>query len=196
MTCQQVLAELRKDRIFYEDSGGGVTFSGGEPLMQPEFLRELLVACRCEGFHTALDTSGYAAQDAFLAIAPLADVILYDLKVMDDARHIQYTGVSNARILDNLQAIARIHRAIWLRIPIVPGLNDDAANIEAAARLAGALPNLVKVCLLPYHKTGAAKFDRLGQPYQLEQVEPPSPEHMEELAGHFRVLGINTQAGG
>jgi pyruvate formate lyase activating enzyme len=196
MTTAQTLAEIRKDRIFHEDSGGGATFSGGEPLMQFDFLCDLLGACRAEGIHTALDTCGHAPRSQLLAAAALSDLVLYDLKAMDDARHTRFTGVSNERILDNLRALGAAHSNLWVRIPIIPGLNDDDADLDAAARFAASIPAARRVCLLPYHPTGAAKFRRLGQKYCLDHVVPPSPQRLEQIAQRFKDLGLNVTTGG
>ena len=171
------MTEVLKDRLFYDDSGGGVTISGGEPLVQPEFLMGLLAACRTRGVHTAVDTSGYAPRGQLLAAAGLTDLFLYDLKTMDDERHLECTGVSNATILENLAALGRVHDNIWLRIPIIPGFNDDAGQLEAAARLAASIPAVRQVSLLPYHATGTHKAQRLGPPVARpprDGAQPPS----------------------
>lgn len=196
MGVDEVLAEILKDRIFYDDSGGGATFSGGEPLLQPRFLVELLAACRARGIHTAVDTCGYAPEEELLAIAPLTDLFLYDLKAIDDARHREFTGVSNALILKNLKALGRVHRNIWLRMPLVPGFNDDAEGLEAAARLAAAIPGVRQLNLLPYHKAGARKWQALGKPRELPDVASPSAEALEQAAERLRSFGVNVQIGG
>jgi pyruvate formate lyase activating enzyme len=196
MSVDEVLAEVLKDRLFYDDSGGGATFSGGEPLMQPEFLAGLLTACRAQGIHTAVDTSGYAPKEQLLAAAGQTDLFLYDLKTMDDQRHRQATGVSNAVILENLVALSRVHGNIWLRIPIVPGLNDDAGQLEAAARLAASLPAVRRVSLLPYHPTGIHKSRWLEREHPFGEVSPPSPQAMEQAAERFRALGLIIHTGG
>jgi len=133
MRVEQLVAEVLKDRIFFDESGGGVTFSGGEPLMQPEFLAQVLRACRAEQVHTALDTCGYAERDQLLELAGMCDLVLYDLKCLDDRRHQQQTGVSNQGILDNLEALAEQHANIWIRVPLIPGLNDQPEELEAMA---------------------------------------------------------------
>ncbi len=196
LTAEQALAELLADRIFYEESGGGITFSGGEPLMQPEFLKDLLTACRAQGINTAVDTCGFAPREQLLAVAALTDLFLYDLKFVDDAKHREYTGVSNATILENLQALSGIHKNIWIRIPIIPGLNDCPEELEAMARLVASLSGVQQVNLLPYHKTGIHKFKRLGQNYRLADTVPPSREYMEAVAQRFNALGLNAKAGG
>jgi len=191
----EVLAEVLRDRVFYEESGGGVTFSGGEPLMQHAFLAEALVACRAEGLHTAVDTSGYAPQEQLLALAPLVDSFLYDLKLMDPERHRALTGVSNAPILDNLRALGARHNDIRVRIPIIPGFNDDDANLAAAARFAASVRGVRSVELLPYHRAGLQKFARLGREYRLADVQSPPRERVEQLAEVFRAHGLVTTTG-
>jgi pyruvate formate lyase activating enzyme len=196
MTVTEVLEDVLRDRIFYEDSSGGVTFSGGEPLLQHEFLRATLEACRACGLHAAVDTCGFGCTDHLLALAPLTPLFLYDLKLMDDTRHRQHTGVSNAPILENLKALDRVHPNIWLRVPIIPGVNDDAANLAAIARFASSLQGLRQVNLLPYHRTGVQKHRRLGGAYALDAVQPPSPERMEQASEMFRASGLKTKVGG
>jgi pyruvate formate lyase activating enzyme len=193
MTVAEVMAEILKDRIFYEDSAGGATFSGGEPLLQHAFLRELLEECRARGIHTAVDTCGFGCTDHLLAVARLADLVLYDLKLMDDARHLQHTGVSNKPILENLKALDQIHRNIWLRVPVIPGVNDDAANLQAIARFASGIHGVRQVTLLPYHQAGVQKYRRLGSDYALGGVQPPSAEHMAQAANAFRSCGLAIQ---
>jgi len=185
-----------QDRVFYEESGGGVTFSGGEPLTQPAFLKGLLAACRGEGLKTALDTCGFACTDVLLEAAGMSDLVLYDLKLMDEARHRQYTGVSNGPILANLRALAQAHGNIWLRVPVIPGINDREEDWEAAAELAAGLPGVRRVNLLPYHKFGLFKSRRMRHAYALESVEPPTPERMERAAGIFRERGLEVKIGG
>jgi pyruvate formate lyase activating enzyme len=196
MTVAEVMAEVLKDRVFYEESGGGATFSGGEPLLQPKFLTALLEGCRAENIHTAVDTCGFASEENLLAVAPLADLILYDLKSMDEARHTHYTGAPNASILENLQAIGRAHANIWIRVPIIPGVNDNAEQLEALARCAAATPGVRQVNVLPYHEAGAYKSARVGKPYRLEKIVPLSPEFMAGVAAKFRGFGLNVKVGG
>jgi len=196
MTAADVLAEVLKDRVFYEESGGGVTFSGGEPLLQPGFLKAVLAACHSASLHTAVDTCGFAPKEDLLAIAPLADLFLYDLKFMDEASHVRYTGASGAGILDNLRALGRVHENIWIRIPIVPGINDSADHLEALARCASSLSGVRQVNVLPYHEAGAYKSPRVGKAYRLQKIAPPSPERMEDVAAKFRGHGLNVKIGG
>jgi len=196
MTTAQVLAVVMQDRIFYEESAGGVTFSGGEPLMQFEFLRGLLVACREQGIRTAVDTGGFAPQEQLLEIAGLTDLILYDLKLMDDQRHRAATGLGNRPVLDNLAALGRVHGAIWVRVPIIPGVNDDGANLAETARFAAGIQGVRQVNLLPFHRTWHAKLGRLGRAMPDHDTTTPSQERMEELAEIFRSAGLTTKIGG
>lgn len=196
MTAAEVLAEILRDRVFHEDSGGGVTFSGGEPLMQPQFLMALLEACRNCEIHAAIDTSGYVRQEDLLAAARLANLVLYDLKILDDERHRQYTGVSNRLILENLRALGQMHRNIWVRMPLVPGVNDAPRDLEEVVRLAALIPGVRQVNLLPYHATGAAKFARLGKTYPGGDLVPTTAELVEQTAARLQDLGVPVISGG
>jgi len=194
-TVDQLVAILQRDRAYW-GSRGGVTFSGGEPLMQPGFLLEALGLLRAEGVHTALDTCGFAPRADLLAAAGLASLVLYDLKLMDEERHRAATGQSNRIILENLKALAEVHEEIRIRVPVIPGLNDDLANLEATADFLASLAGARRVDLLPYHRTGEAKFARLGLDYALSDLRSPTPQRLEALAAVFRDRGLDTTAGG
>ncbi len=190
----ELVAQLLRDRIFFDESGGGVTFSGGEPLAQPGFLCEALERLRAEGVHTALDTCGHAPWEDLQAAAARADLVLYDLKLMDEDRHRRATGVSNRTILDNLRALAAVHDRIWIRVPVVPGINDDAANLDATADFLAPLAGVRRVDLLPYHPTGEAKHGRVGLPGA--SFATPDPVAMAGAAARFRARGLDTRIGG
>ncbi len=196
ISVEGLTAEILRDRIFHDQSGGGVTFSGGEPLMQPEFLRAVLEECRRCGIQTAVDTCGYCAPEHILGIAPFTDLFLYDVKFMSEDEHIKYTGYSNLPILENLASLGQVHRNIRIRIPVIPGINDDDDQFEEAARFIASVSSIRQVDLLPYHKIGIAKFHRVGLSYRLEQVGRPAMERMEELKRIFAAHGLNTTAGG
>jgi len=164
--------------------------------MQPEFLLALLESCRDRGLHTAVDTCGFAARDNLLAAAARTDLFLYDLKFMDQARHRRHTGVSNALILENLRALGGVHDNIWIRVPVIPGLNDDAAELEAIAGVAGSIRGVRQVNLLPYHRIGTHKFERLGQTAPLLDTPPPSTDLMERARTIFAHRGLTTRTGG
>ena len=179
VTVETVLAEIERDVPFYDQSGGGVTFTGGEPMFQVEFLHELLAACRQRGIHTIVDTSGYASWESFETIFPLVDLFLYDLKLMNDERHRQFTSVSNLRILENLAGLSRKGAQLIVRMPFVPGINDDDENMHALAAFLSQLPVLDGVELMPYHDIGLAKYPALGMDFRLGEVAPPSAEAIE-----------------
>ncbi len=130
MTVREVLIEIKKDRVYFDESGGGVTFSGGEPLLQENFLRELLIACRQDGIHTTLDTTGYASEDVFNSIIDHVDLFLYDIKFIDDNLHQKFTGVSNMTILNNLITLVKMNKSVRLRLPVIPEMTDSIKNIN------------------------------------------------------------------
>ena len=196
MSVAEVLAEVLKDRMFYEESGGGVTFSGGEPLAQHGFVGAALEQCRQRGLHTAVDTCGYGPEAALLGLAARADLFLYDLKIMDEAAHEDYCGVSNRLIHSNLKALGAVHDQIWLRIPVIPGVNDTRAEAQAMARFAAGVRGIRQVTLLPYHQTGVQKFKRLGLDYRLASAQPPSQEAMEAFGAVFAAAGLPVKIGG
>jgi pyruvate formate lyase activating enzyme len=182
MSVDEIMAEIERDVIFYDQSQGGVTFSGGEPLLQPGFLIGLLQACKQRGIHTAVDTCGYAAWEVFDQIRPLTDLFLYDLKLMDTARHHQHTGVPNGPILRNLVELSRLGHPVIVRIPIIPGVNDDEDNLAQAERFLKNIPTLQRVDLLPYHRIGEGKYAALQREYKISAIEPPQPEQMRAAA--------------
>jgi pyruvate formate lyase activating enzyme len=196
MTVAHVLADVLKDRIFHEESGGGVTISGGEPLLQMRFLRVLLPALRAEGVHVAIDTSGFGPVEPLLEAARLADLVLYDLKAFDDQRHRMLTGVSNWSILANLRALDAVHRNIWIRVPIVPGFTDGAAELERMATLVAGLRHVTRVNLLPYHAAAERKYERLGRVNAASAVQVPTADQMEQAALRFAGVACPVQVGG
>ncbi|MGE5124103.1 MAG: glycyl-radical enzyme activating protein [Acidobacteriaceae bacterium] len=174
VTVQEVVSEIERDMVFYDQSGGGVTFTGGEPMWQSDFLQACLSACKELGIHTAVDTSGYAGWSKFEAILPLADLFMFDLKLMDSARHVQYTSVPNRLILDNLQKLSRAGAHIIVRIPLIPGINDDEENIRSSASFLANLPTLDWIEIMPYHAIGLAKYQALGMKYKLQGIQAPT----------------------
>jgi pyruvate formate lyase activating enzyme len=196
MTVGQVMAEIERDVAFYDESGGGVTFSGGEPLSQPDFLLALLQACREKGIHTAVDTCGYTAWKTLERIREYVDLFLYDLKLMDDARHRRFTGVSNRLILKNLQMLSSRGQPIVVRVPIIPGVNDDAESIGQIRAFVRTLPHLDGVDVLPYHRIGVDKYARLNRTYRLSELRPPSDERIAEIAHSLSEIGLPVTIGG
>jgi pyruvate formate lyase activating enzyme len=196
MTVAQVLAEIERDIAFYDESGGGVTFSGGEPLLQRGFLLALLRACKEKEIHTAVDTCGFATWETLDSIREHVDLFLYDLKLMDDAKHRKFTGVSNVSILQNLQALSQRGHHIDLRVPIIPGINDEDENIRQIGAFAAALPHLNRVDILPYHHTAVEKYNRFHKVYGLPETRPPSNERMAEIAHILREFDLQVKIGG
>ncbi len=197
-SVSNVLEILEKDRIFFQQSHGGVTFSGGEPMMQFDFLLEALKACKANGYNTALDTSGYSSPENYEAVIPFTDIFLFDIKHSDDSKHIEYTGVSNIGILDNLRLILKNGKDVMVRIPVIPGKNDDTVNLTAIRELLAGLKceNLKKINLLPFHRIGASKYKRFNIPYRMNDTEQPSPERMRELKEYFSEIGMKVKIGG
>jgi pyruvate formate lyase activating enzyme len=182
MTVEQVMREIERDAPFYRESGGGVTFSGGEPLLQHRFLLSLLRASAGRGFHTVVDTAGYASPDVLFRVAEFTDLFLYDLKSVNEEIHRRFTGMSGALIRGNLERLASWGKRVVIRMPIVPGVNDSPANLEAAGRFIASLGNVVRIQLLPYHMTGVDKYARLGMPYSLPGVQIPSGGYLSSIA--------------
>ncbi len=168
ITVEDLLTRLKRDQPFHNQSGGGVTFSGGEPLFQGEFLVECLKACRTEMFHTAVDTCGYAPPEIITQVAPLTDLFLYDLKFVDDSLSMRYTAVSASPILANLRCLDQLGANYWIRIPLIPGISDNADTLEAVGSFLTQLKQDPSVYLLPYHHTGSDKYRRLGLDYPQE----------------------------
>jgi pyruvate formate lyase activating enzyme len=197
-SVDDLLGILEKDRIFLQQSHGGVTFSGGEPLMQAEFLLEALEACKANGYHTTVDTSGYASAESYKKIMPSTDLFLFDVKHLDASRHQEYTGTLNTGIVDNLRMIIKCGKNVMVRIPVIPGKNDDRENLIAVRELLGSLKceNLRKINLLPFHRTGKAKYKKFNLPYRMNDTEQPSQERMMELKEFFAETGIKVKIGG
>ena len=196
MTVEEVMVELRKDIPFYENSNGGITLSGGEPMFQHEFSLAILKQCKAEGLHTAIDTSGQVSWRVYDRILPYVDLVLYDFKHIDPVAHRKYTGTSNDLILDNLVKMSEYGVPIEIRIPIIPGINDAKKDIVSAAMFFSTLKNITWVELLPYHRLGESKYSRLGEEYKLEGLQTPSKEHLNEIAEWIRSYGLEVHVGG
>lgn len=179
MTEEEVVEEVAKDLIFYQHSGGGMTFSGGEPALQGEFVRRVAEHCKQRAIDTALDTAGCVRWETLEQLLPSLGLVLYDVKHMDSKRHEEGTGVPNRLILDNLRKLAPRAR-VWLRVPVIPGYNDSEPQIRAIAEFSRGLP-IEKISLLPYHSAAERKHHRLGRDYLCKGTPLPSREHMERL---------------
>ena len=178
-TVENVMNKVLPDRLFYQTSGGGATFSGGECMLQSDFLKALLCACKKEKIHTAVDTAGAVPWKRFEEILPYTDMFLYDVKSMNSQRHKAYTGVGNEQILENLARLLQMKKRVWVRVPVIPGVNDTLEEMRAlrAFLLSNGYPE--KVELLPYHRMGEMKWKALGQKATL--FNPPSAEQVDML---------------
>jgi pyruvate formate lyase activating enzyme len=193
----EVMKEIIRETNIMDSSGGGVTFSGGEPMMYPSALKELLIACGKEGIHRAIDTAGYVKQTVFEEITPYNDLFLYDLKHMDSGVHKEYTGVPNELILSNLKWIASVETEYYVRIPLVKGVNTGEKNIQETMEFLLSLkrkPSLVG--LLPYHNIASAKYDKLGRLFDADGMSEPSKDEMAHIVELFRSNGLNALVGG
>ncbi len=191
-----LMKEIMKDNVFYLHSGGGVTVSGGEPLLQSGFLLGLLSACRSEGLHVALDTSGYAEREDIEKIIDLVDLYLYDIKFIDEKEHEKYTGVSNRLILENLEFLSRKGKDIEIRLPLVPGITDTAGNIDSIIDYLKSSVTVRKVELLAYNKMCEDKFKRMRIEYIPGPLPPISDEDISILLKRFSDEGFTVNAGG
>ena len=189
ISAEEVLKEIRKDRTFYGDRGG-VTFSGGECLMQADFVAHVLSLAKAEGIHTAVDTSGYVPWQAIEKTLPFCDLYLYDIKCIDPKKHKQYTGVDNALILENLQKLSRCDKEIWIRVPIIPDFNDSEDETEAIAALVSGLKNITQVTLMPYHTLGAGKYETLGLIYPYDTSKKTDKDALSRFCEIFTSKNI------
>lgn len=187
-SADTVVDEIQRDTLFFDESGGGVTFSGGEPLAQPDFLRAMLERCGDLSIHRVVDTSGYTPRDILLAVAEQTDLFLYDIKVLDDALHRQYTGVKLAPILDNLRCLCELAVPLRVRFPVVPGITDTAGNVSALVAFLRSLPRQLPIDVLPYHAAAMDKYRRFGMEPPLPHVKEPTNETM--LAIKNRIANI------
>lgn len=195
MTVEELLTEIERDRAFYEESGGGVTFSGGEPFEQHEFLLACLRACRERGLHTAIDTSGHAPRDVILEAATLTDLFLYDLKLLGEAEHQELVGVPLAPVLGNLRALDEAGAGIWIRFPLIPGVTDGMDNIEALGRGVASLRTR-RVHLLPFHWTAADKYARIEREWRHAGLKDASEDRVKEAAEALGAMGLDVRIGG
>jgi len=193
---EELLELIERDRLFMDESGGGVTFSGGEPLMQPEFLEEIAAACRRSGIHTALDTCGHVHPEVFRSFTGNIDLFLYDIKLIDPVLHEKFTGVSNGLILENLRYLGSKEKNVIIRIPLIPGVNDGIENIEkTASLLTDYVPAAREISLLPYHDAAREKYDRMKIPARMKAVPPLREEDIRIIKVGFESLGYRVTIG-
>ncbi len=196
VSVAELVDEIEKDVIFYDESGGGVTFSGGEPLFQPEFLEAALRSCKDKDIRTAVDTAGYASPEILRRISKETDLFLYDLKLIDDIAHRRYTGVSNKLILENLRRLLRWQKDVIIRIPVIPGINDDVKNIQETGQFLSTLEHISEVHILPFHEAGIDKYVRLGLDYTMPKTRVLSQEKILNVVENMERFGMKTKIGG
>lgn len=187
VSVDEVVAEIERDTVFFDESGGGVTFSGGEPLAQPAFLIALLDRCGELALHRTVDTSGYAPREELLKIASRVDLFLYDIKLMDENQHRELTGVGVRVILENLRALCETDVAIRLRFPVIPGITDTVSNLDAMNAFLRSLPRALPLDVLPYHAAAMDKYPRFGMKPPLPDVREPTAVDLERI--RLRVCG-------
>jgi pyruvate formate lyase activating enzyme len=196
MTAGQVLAEVEADQPFYDQSGGGMTLSGGEPTAQPEFAAALLQGARARGIRTAIETCGQTSWPVWQMLLPYLDLILYDLKEVDPERHRRFTEVSNDQILDNIKRLARSGKPVIVRRPVIPGYNDTLESIHDLARFVRGLETVQEIDLLPYHRLGQSKYERLGQEYALGDEPSMKEQDVSGLRDVLLSYGFQVKIGG
>ncbi|HML74669.1 MAG TPA: glycyl-radical enzyme activating protein [Anaerohalosphaeraceae bacterium] len=196
VTADEVMKEIIKDIVFFDQSDGGVTFCGGEPLAQPKFLFELLSRCRAMDIHTTVDTSCYAPRAVLEQIMDKTSLFLCDIKHPDSAKHKEFTGVENAIILDNIRFLAEKRKPVIVRIPVIPGFNDHPETINTIGKLVADMKNIHQIDLLPYNTGGQSKSQRMGKQYQMPGIQEPSGLNIKELADILITMGYKVHAGG
>jgi len=195
MTVDQVMEEVLRDRPFYETSEGGVTLSGGEPLLQPDFSYAILECCRQEGIGTAIETAANLPWERIASILPVTDLVMMDIKLIDSARHQHCTGVPSERILANAVRLGEQPQPLIVRTPIIPGVNDTAADVEAIAEFVSRLPNLLYYELLPFHPLAKSKYNSLDLEYGAQDLKSPTREQMDALTQVARDHGLDARHG-
>jgi len=195
MTVDQVIEEVLRDRIFYEMSNGGVTLSGGDPVVQHDFSRAILERCKDEGLHTAIETAANCQWKVLVKILPVTDLFMMDIKHLDSDNHCKRTGVSNERILDNARRLSKTNKPVIIRVPVIPKVNDTSRQIQAIAQFVWTFPNLQYLELLPFHRLGESKYHALGIRYHASDLETPTKDIMRELATGCKKFGIEVRFG-
>ena len=196
VTVAEVMDEVLKDFRYFKRSGGGLTLSGGECLLQPDFAVALLQAAKYNGISTAIESTGFAKYEVIERLLPYLDVYLMDIKHINSEKHRQFTGQPNERILENAKKIAHNANRLIIRVPVIPTFNDTVEEITEIARFAKSLENVTEIHLLPYHNFGTDKYKWLGREYTLPDIKSPSDEKMQELLAAAQSSGLNAQIGG
>jgi pyruvate formate lyase activating enzyme len=191
VTVEDILTEVRKYQSYMRASGGGVTVSGGEPLLQPEFVAEIFQQCHVLGIHTALDTSGYCDLQVARPVIDLTDLVLLDIKSFDRDTYLKVTHVHQEPTLELARYLHQIQKPTWIRFVLVPGLTDNLDRIRDLADFVTTLTNVERLEVLPFHKMGEYKWHELGYPYELSDTQPPTPELMQQVVDIFNSRGVN-----
>ncbi|MEA2042291.1 MAG: glycyl-radical enzyme activating protein [Bacteroidota bacterium] len=187
----ELFSEIEKDRILYEQSGGGITFSGGEPMMQSEALIQFLKLCKAQGLHTCVDTTGYCSEHSLLRVSEYTDLFHYDLKLPDEKSHRTYTGVSNRKIIRNLKILDQANINLRIRIPLIPGVNDNETSIQGFIDILSSLENSCPVDILPYHKLGSHKNEQFSLSENVIVFDEPPKKLIQAVKEKFKKHGFN-----
>ncbi len=192
MSSDEVFEVIARDKMFYETSGGGVTISGGEALLKPQFVCEIFEKCRQSGIRTCIETSGHAAESSLRRVLPYTDYVLYDLKHLNSEKHRQYTGKPNELILSNAKIVAGSGIEMLFRMPLIPGINDDIDNIRETANFISALGDrTARIQLMPYHRLGKGKYESLDKSYPLQDLVSPEADRIDSVRKSFEDFGID-----
>jgi pyruvate formate lyase activating enzyme len=196
MSVDEVIAEVIKDKSFYNRSNGGVTLSGGEVLLQWGFAKEILKKCKELNINTAIETCGYCKWEYFTEVLEYVDLVLYDLKHLDSAEHKRLTGVDNQLILENAAKVVKKVKEMIIRVPLIPSLNDSKDNIMMLVDFVSTLEKVKEIDLLPYHQLGVSKYNQIGQTYKLNEINPPSKEKINDIKRYIENRGFLVKVGG
>jgi pyruvate formate lyase activating enzyme len=196
ISIDELLKTISGDKIFFEESDGGVTFSGGEPLMQADFLYEIARLCKENNIHTCLDTTGFATEKTIHKIASVIDCFLFDIKIIDNELHKKYTGVPVDGILKNLQWLDANHKNVILRFPVIPGITNTTKNLKEIKEFISDLKNTKQIDLLPFHTISKSKYNRFNKEYKMGDTPTPSDDEMKELKKEFETIGFTVSIGG
>jgi len=196
ISITELIKKVERDSIFYDESDGGVTISGGEPLVQKEFLINLLKTLTKRKIHTVLDTTGFSTTAVFKDVAKFVDLFLYDLKIMNNKKHFKYTGVSNSEIHENFEYLTTIDKNVWVRFPMIPGITDDTENIRSIGSFIRNRKNIQRISVLPYHPLAGHKYKKLNKEWEMGELKTPDKEEIERVCSIFEEYGLKTYIGG
>ena len=196
ISVDELFEEIKKDAIYFDESGGGVTFSGGEPLMQPEFLESILKLCKEANIHITLDTTGYCEPEIIRSIYKYIDLFLYDLKIIDDKMHQKYTGLSNNQILENLKFLQSKKKNIIIRYPVIPAVTDTEDNINRLIEFLQANNGIHEINILPFHRIANHKYVRFQIENKMNKTKEPSKTEIENIKNRFESAGFTASIGG